>query len=352
MEHERCAFDAVIPEPIPEAASWCRRDFVKGLGALAGSAGLLGFDPRPAAAEPPPETTKLRLFQSPVTCVAPQYVAEGLLHGEGFTDVRYVKYPSETRVWPPDDLVSGEVDIALAFIPTDIVRVDTGEPIVILAGSHIGCVELVGGERVRSTLDLKGKTVGIANDERYFISMFAAYVGLDPQKDINWVTRPMVGLAELLTERKIDAFLTGPPAALELRKKKVGHVLVNITTDKPWADHFCCLVTSSKEFVRKNPVATKRALRAIMKATDLCAAQPKRVARLMADKGLARYDTALQTLRELPYGKWREYNPEDSLRFYALRLHEVGIIKGSPQKIIAEGTDWRFLNELKNELKA
>ena len=50
--------------------------------------------------------------------------------------------------------------------------------------------------------------------------------------------------------------------------------------------------------------------------------------------------------------EWREFDPEDSLRFYALRLHEVGMIKSSPNTILAEGTDWRFLNELKRELKA
>jgi NitT/TauT family transport system substrate-binding protein len=65
-----------------------------------------------------------------------------------------------------------------------------------------------------------------------------------------------------------------------------------------------------------------------------------------------RYDYALQTLSELPYGAWREFDPEDSLRYYALRLHEVGMISSSPNKIISEGTDWRFLNELKRELKA
>ena len=49
--------------------------------------------------------------------------------------------------------------------------------------------------------------------------------------------------------------------------------------------------------------------------------------------------------------KWREYDPEDTIRFYALRLREAGMIKSSPNKIIAEGTDWRFFNELKRELK-
>ena len=145
--------------------------------------------------------------------------------------------------------------------------------------------------------------------------------------------------------------MIGPPWSLELREKKIAHVLVNTTTDKPWSNYFCCLVASSKEFVRKYPVATKRALRAIMKAGDVCAAEPTRVARLLADKGLARYENTLQMLQELPYGKWRDYNPEDSLRFYALRMRELGMIKSTPQQIIASGTDWRFLNELKKELK-
>jgi NitT/TauT family transport system substrate-binding protein len=51
------------------------------------------------------------------------------------------------------------------------------------------------------------------------------------------------------------------------------------------------------------------------------------------------------------YRRWREYNPEDTVRFYALRLHEAGMLKSTSQKIIARGTDWRFLNELKQELK-
>ena len=67
---------------------------------------------------------------------------------------------------------------------------------------------------------------------------------------------------------------------------------------------------------------------------------------------LPRYDDALQTISELPYDKWREYDAEDTIRFYALRMHEAGMIKATPQKIIADGADWRFLNELKRELKA
>jgi NitT/TauT family transport system substrate-binding protein len=180
----------------------------------------------------------------------------------------------------------------------------------------------------------------------------ASYVGLDPRKDINWVTSANDDTIALLAERKIDAFMAFPTFAQELRAKKIGHVVVNSAVDRPWSQYFCCMIIGHRDFVRQNPAATKRAMRAILKSADLCAQAPERAAQSLVDKGLAgRYEYALQMMRDLPYGKWRDYNPEDTVRFYALRLHEAGMIKSSPQKIIAQGTDWRFLNELKKELK-
>ena len=108
-----------------------------------------------------------------------------------------------------------------------------------------------------------------------------------------------------------------------------------------------------RDFAGKYRVATKRVLRAILKAADLCASGPARVAQRLVDRGFAhRYDYALELLTSIPFGAWRDYDPEDTIRFYALRLLEAGLIKSSPQKLIAESTDWRFLNELKRELKS
>jgi NitT/TauT family transport system substrate-binding protein len=91
----------------------------------------------------------------------------------------------------------------------------------------------------------------------------------------------------------------------------------------------------------------------MLKAADICAAEPERAARYLAKRGFEpRYEIGVEVLRDLPYDRWRTDNPEDTLRFHALRLHDVGMIKSTPQQIIARGTDWRFLNELKRELKA
>jgi NitT/TauT family transport system substrate-binding protein len=334
------------------ADGWNRRAFLAGL-TLTGTAGLLGVCPKSVAAEPPPETRTLKLGQIPGICVAPAYMAEELLPGEGFTDVQYVN--KDVGFTTVKTLASGEVDLDMAFAGPLIIRLDAGDPIVLLAGGHIGCFELFGTDRVRAIHDLKGKTVavpGLGSSQHVFLSSMAAYVGLDPRQDITWVTYPFAESTQLLAEGKIDAVLAYPPQPQELRARQIGHVVVSGTMDRPWSQYFCCIVAGNRAFVRTHPVATKRALRAILKAADLCALEPERTARFLVDRGFTpRYDYAVQALKDIPYRQWREYDPEDTVRFYGLRLHEAGMIKHTPQQILAQGTDWRFLNELKRELK-
>ena len=286
-------------------------------------------------------------------CIAPQYVAETLLESEGFTDLQYVKAPAGLAT--AKALANGDADVTLNFVAPFIIRVDQGDPIVMLAGVHAGCFELFGTDRVHTIRDLKGKTVGVqarGSSQHVFLASMAAYVGLDPQKDITWVEHPSAESIQLLAAGKIDAFLGFPPAPQELRARKIAHVVVNSSVDRPWSAYFCCIVAGNREFVRRHPVATKRAMRAILKATDVCALEPARAARFIVDKGFTpNYAYALQTMKEGRYDVWREYDAEDTVRFYALRLREARMIERTPQTIIAEATDWRFLTELKKELK-
>jgi NitT/TauT family transport system substrate-binding protein len=334
-----------------------RRHFLTQL-ATAGVVGLGGVPitgSRSFAAEPPPEVTTVRLPKSFGLCIAPQLTADEMLRAEGFGDIRRM----DTAIAPLEsarELGRGEFDFAINYASNFVKVIDDGAPIKLLTGVHVGCFELIAQQEIQGIGGLKGKSVGVqalGSTPHVLLTLLAALVGLDAQEDIRWVTDPKVKPMEMFIAGKIDAFLGFPPEPQELRARKIGHVLVNTATDNPWSQYFCCLLGANAEFVRRYPVATKRITRAILKTTDLCATQPTRAAQLLADSGYAaRYDHALQTLHELPYDKWREFDAEDTIRFYTLRMREAGFVKSTPQKIIAEGTDWRFLNELKRELKA
>ena len=325
-----------------------RRQFMTTLS-LAGAAGFAGALPLQAA-DGPPEITTVRFVKIPGDCLAPQYLSEELLRGEGFTDIRYVEKPGNAL---PESIARGEADFGFDFAADSVAMIDRGVAITVLSGVHVGCIELLAKQTIRSVSDLKGKRVGIpgfGNSSHVHITLMAAEVGLDPSKDIDWV----VGSEkQLFIDGKIDAFIGVSPDPQELRARQIGHALLKTAVDRPWSQYFCCMLIGNREFVRNYPAATKRVVRTILKAADFCAADPAGAAQRLVDRGLTpRYDYALQMLSELPYDKWREYDHEDTIRFYALRMHETGFIKSSPQKIIAEGTDWRFLNELKRELKA
>jgi NitT/TauT family transport system substrate-binding protein len=326
-----------------------RRDFLTAVSAT-GAAGLVGA-PIALADEPPPEVTTVRLLRNP-GCLAPTTLAEKLVRAEGFSDVRYVDF--EAGSTDVQMLMKGQIDIGMAYAADLVRELDAGTPITVLAGVHPGCLDLFAHQPVKTISDLKGRSVAFPADNyapRLLLSVMTAYIGLDPRKDINWVTSSTPTPMELFAAGKMDAFFGGPPDAQELRSRKIGRMILRTATDLPWSQYFCCMLASRRDYVRANPVATKRLIRAILKTTDMCAAEPQLAAGQLAEIVSARYDYALEMMGDVPYDKWRELDAEDSIRFWALRLRELEFIKSAPNALITEGTDWRFLNEIKRELK-
>jgi NitT/TauT family transport system substrate-binding protein len=329
-----------------------RRDFLAS-ASLAATAGLLGAH-RPLAAEGPPETTTIRLKQSAAICFAPAYVVEPFLRTEGFTDIQYVD--AGLGIPSGEMLAQGELDFDITFAGTVVHHLDLGRAVTAVGGLHVGCYELFAREPIRSVGDLKGRRVGVhalRSSGHLYLSIMATHVGLDPHDDIDWVTSPDGNALGRFVAGESDAFLGFPPEPQEIRAHGIDRVIVNTITDRPWSQYFCCMIYGNRAWVRDHPVATKRFLRAVYKAAAFCQAEPETAARRLVDGGFAKqYDYALQTIEEIAYDQWHEYDPADSLRFYALRLHEAGMITSSPNALLADGTDWRFVEELKRELKA
>jgi NitT/TauT family transport system substrate-binding protein len=334
-------------------SDFTRRSFLAQTSALGAS--WLFAPSKAALADPLPETERIRLVRNPAICLAPEYVAEDLLRVEGFSQVQYADIEDLGAVRM---LEANHADMTVASAPDFLPFVEAGTSAVALAGLHGGCYELFVNERVRAIRDLKGKRVAVIeagnSPEYFYVSSMVAYVGMDPRKDISWVEgHTFDATMQLFVDGKVDGFLGFPPQPQQLRRAKIGRVIVNTAQDRPWDQYYCCMISARRDFVKKYPVATKRAVRAILKATDVCAREPERAARYIVAKGYEpSYEVALEVINSLSYDRWRTHDPESSLRFFGVRLHEAGLIKTSPEALIKRGTDWRFLNELKKELKA
>jgi NitT/TauT family transport system substrate-binding protein len=325
-------------------------------GTLTSACGWGGGDGN-AASEPdadgPLETTTIRLFSlPPANCIAAEYMAEPFLREEGFTDIQYPPFA------PKDAFVrfaNGETDFQLGYPAFLIPMIADGAPLTMLGGVHLGCWQVVATGDIKTMRDFEGKTVAVAGPnftDGIFMALTLANVGLDVNKDVKVLKYGASEFARLLSSGEVDGVVAVPPISTDLRAKGIGHVVVNSVVDPPWSDYYCCGPVVHRDWMEKHPVAAKRALRAVLKGADVVAKDPLGTARHMVDRGFTNnYDYTCDILKEMPYNVWRDYDPVDSIRFYALRLKEAGIVKATPDEILKRGTDFRYFTQLQQELK-
>jgi NitT/TauT family transport system substrate-binding protein len=325
-------------------------------GTLLPACGRVGGDENEASGpvvDGPLETTTIRLSSLPPgNCIAAQYMAEPFLREEGFTEVLYPPFTGKEYLarW-----AAGEVDFAVGYMAVFARLIAEGGPFVMLGGVHHGCWQVVASGDIKSIRDFKGKTVAISGanfTDGMFMALTLASAGLDLRTDVKVVNHPPSEYARLLTSQEVDAVVVLPPFSTDLRAKGIGTVVLNSVTDPPWSNYYCCTATAHRAWMEKHPVATKRALRAMMRGADAVAKDPDGAARFMVDRGYTNnFDYTCQILREIPYDVWRDHDHADNVRFYALRLKEAGLMDATPDQILERGTDFRYLERLKQELK-
>ena len=154
---------------------------------------------------------------------------------------------------------------------------DAGGPITVLSGVHAGCFELFAQREYPRHSDLKGKSVGVqalGSNPHLYLTGMAAYVGLDPVNDINWVTSDITPMP-LFAEGKIDAFLGVPPEPQELRERNIGHVVVNSASIGRGRSTFAALWPAAPTMFRATNRDQARLARFSRRA-DLCVSDPQR----------------------------------------------------------------------------
>jgi NitT/TauT family transport system substrate-binding protein len=299
----------------------------------------------------PPETTSIRLAAG--ACDSAIFGAERYLREEGFTDIQFTDVATATAI------TAGNAHIGNAFPQSFFNSVESGPKVVSLGGLHPGCNEIWAQPGIASVKDLKGRTItvtskALGNLPYTWMAMALKQAGVDP-KDVNFVVQADADLLKLYLDGKSDAVYvaTTAVAALKANPANKGKVIFSQVMDEPWKSNNCCFIVASEPWYRANPIAAKRAMRAIYRTADTLPADRADAAKLATDKGLFGGAPALANVREaanmVPLD-WRTYDLEKAVRFYAPLLTDVGVLKATTDDLL-KGIDLTIFKALSTELK-
>jgi len=300
---------------------------------------------------PPAETTTFRVAGAP--CDAPIMAAERYLRDEGFTEITITDGGSAAA------LVAGKLDVTILFPPSLANALQSGQKVVALGGLHPGCSEIWAQQNIPALTDLRGKTIVVraktlADLGYSYTALVLKQAGVDP-KDVNFVVQADADPVKLYLAGKNDAVFvaTTSAAALKANPANKGHVVHSQVMDAPWSTLDCCILATSEDWYRANPIAAKRALRAMYRAADALPADRADAAKLATDKGLfggtANYANVREAANMVPLD-WRTSDPEKAVRFFAPLLTGTGLMTLGADDMV-RALDLRILGELKSELR-
>jgi NitT/TauT family transport system substrate-binding protein len=329
---------------------------VAGGGALAACAQQSGAAQLPPKELPPPETTTVRIVMPP-ECDPGIWLARDYLLAEGFTDVSFVPTPFVSQTWLTNDLA----DIAPGHAEFTVATIDAGLPLTILAGLHRGCFELWVDRSIANVRDLRGRRISVRQgkmSDQFFV-FFAALlgpIGIDPLKDVHFVEsgpEDYPGMISAYTEGRADAVLAGGAQGPFLKRLNApGHVILDTMVEKPWSQYVCCHLVANRDWAHRNPIATKYVTRAVLRATDVAAKDHARAAHDSVAGGFPKEESLVTAAMAMSTYNWRDLDPEETLRFFGLRLAAIKLIKRTPDQLIQSGTDLAYMRQLRSELKS
>ena len=287
----------------------------------------------------------------PPECDPGIWLAQDYLRDEGFTDVHYVDTNFTLTGWLKD----GTADIAPAHPEFIVATIDAGLPLTVLTPLHSSCLEVWADRTIATVSDLRGRriSVRVGNTSDQFFTYFAALLGYIGINEVHFIEAGIDSYGQMIaafTEGRADAVLAGGAEGPRLRRLKApGIVILDTMTDKPWSQYECCHLVASRDWARQNPIATKRATRAVLKATDRAAKDHARAAHDSVASGYPKEESLVLAAMNMCKYNWRDVEPEETVRFFALRLADAKVIKSTPQQLIAGGTDFAWMRQLRSQ---
>ncbi len=230
---------------------------------------------------------KLKVAYIGLTCEPPIFVAyeNGFFKEEGL-DVELVKTDWEGL---QSGLGLGKFDANHTLVMYLLKPIEAGLDVKITGGVHTGCLRVQAGIKtdIKTMADLKGKKIGITvfgSPPHLFASRALAVNGMDPKKDVDWVTFPPDAMGLALDQGRIDAVASAEPIGTILTVKEKVRTIADQATDDHYKDEFCCATAVSGKLMRENPAAAAKVTRAMLKGAKWVSVNPTAAAKLAVEK--------------------------------------------------------------------
>lgn len=182
-------------------------------------------------------------------------------------------------------LIDGKADIATVGDTPIVFAVMGGKKIMTLAliqSSNKNEAIVARRDRgITRPSDLKGKKIGLTlgTTGHFFADSFLLLHGIK-RKDVKIIDLKPDEMGQALATGKVDAVSTWNPG-VTLLKKKLGSKGIVFLGESLYTEHF--FIVASQEYVKKNPAAIKKVLRALLKAETFVQEQPEESKRLVAE---------------------------------------------------------------------
>lgn len=281
--------------------------------------------------ESPGAPGKLKVCYLGLTCEPAIFAAyeEGFFKEEGL-DVELVKTD-----WTAmrEGLTTGRFHATYSLIMYLIKPIELGQDLKLTGGIHTGCLRVQAGMKtaVKNIADLKGKKVGITHlgsPPFLFASRVLAAQGMNPMKDVEWVTLPSDGMPKALDQGQVDAVASAEPIGTMLVAGDKVRSVCDQASDAPYADEYCCVVAVNGKFARDNPGAAAKVTRALLKGAKWVDANPSAAAKVAVEKKYvaATLEVNAQAIAMLKFEPGVAKAKRD-IRTAALEMKKAGFLK-------------------------
>ncbi len=292
-----------------EATRPSRRELFRGLGWAAGALAVGGGVPGLLSACGPGsgagnesatsggrgELQPVKLGWWGATCEAPLFVAHhaGFFAREGLT----VELVNLGQASAKDAIASGKVDGAPGITFEWLKPIEQGQDIRVTGGLHGGCLRLVTGKDSGIT-DLKGlvgktlATDGIGGSAHSFFTVVLANAGIDPTKDVTFVSYPGAQLQTALERGEVAAVAAADPFPFLIVADGKGVELASNLTGT-YKDHYCCAIGLNGALIDKSPRTAAALTRAWLSAAAWIGTHPRETAEIETRNNYVPIDAAV-----------------------------------------------------------